>query len=113
METLLSPVDVARLLGVSENTLANWRSERQGPPFCKVGALVRYPADRLHQWIESRMRLPEPRTAPPEPQFQVARGTVRAPRAPDQKNWRFGRHKTQEDRRREHEAAKLKGPERT
>lgn len=35
---------------VTTGTLANWRSQRRGPPFVKVGAKVLYPVDKLEQW---------------------------------------------------------------
>lgn len=52
---LLSPRDVADRLGVSEQTLANWRSvHRYDLPFIKVGATVRYDSRDIAAFIESR-----------------------------------------------------------
>lgn len=52
---LLSPRDVADRLGVSEQTLANWRSvHRYDLPFIKVGGAVRYDSRDVAAFIESR-----------------------------------------------------------
>jgi excisionase family DNA binding protein len=50
---LLTEPEVADRLRVSLACLRRWRVERRGPRFVKVGSLVRYPADRLDEWIES------------------------------------------------------------
>ncbi len=43
---LLTPEQVAALTGVSKETLAQWRSQKRGIPYLKVGRVVRYdPAD--------------------------------------------------------------------
>ena len=40
---LLTPEDVAEMLGVSTQTLASWRTtNRYGLPFIRIGRLVRY-----------------------------------------------------------------------
>ena len=39
---LLNDTELGRLLGVSKSTLAKWRSAKTGPPFLKVGYMVRY-----------------------------------------------------------------------
>ena len=56
---MLTREQTADYLNVSENTLARWACERQGPPFVKIGrganAAVRYPSDLLDEYIESRM----------------------------------------------------------
>lgn len=44
-QPLLSPKEVARLLGVTEHTLAVWRcTQRYDLPFVKIGSRVRYRA---------------------------------------------------------------------
>jgi len=55
-DPLLTPDDVARLLGVSVNTLNAWRVKRQHLPFVPVGRLVRYRATDVQQFIDSRVR---------------------------------------------------------
>jgi excisionase family DNA binding protein len=39
---LLTPEDVAELLGISERTLEFWRYQGRGPAFLRVGKRVRY-----------------------------------------------------------------------
>ena len=42
--------------GLSPVTLQTWRSRGDGPPFLKVGRLVRYRRSDLDAWLESRVR---------------------------------------------------------
>ena len=45
-DTLLTTKEVANLTGLSRETLAQWRSQRRGIPYLKMGHAVRYdPAD--------------------------------------------------------------------
>jgi excisionase family DNA binding protein len=55
---------VARVLNVHPLTLKKWRRARQdGPLFFRMpGGHVRYPADALRRWSESRSGLRHPRT---------------------------------------------------
>lgn len=54
---LLTPDDVAELLGVTIHTLAVWRCEkRYNLPYVKVGRLVRYRRSDLITFVESRMQ---------------------------------------------------------
>ncbi|MCG3122063.1 MAG: hypothetical protein GIKADHBN_00439 [Phycisphaerales bacterium] len=55
-DPLLTPDDVARLLGVSVNTLNAWRVQRRHLAFVSVGRLVRYRASDVQQFINSRVR---------------------------------------------------------
>lgn len=42
-KALLTPKEAAGYLGISESTLAQWRSQRRGPPYIKLELrLVRY-----------------------------------------------------------------------
>lgn len=53
MTELLTASEAARLLGVPEGTLAQWRSQRRGPCYVKLESrLVRYRRSDLEQWIE-------------------------------------------------------------
>jgi len=46
LNDLLKPEEVANLTGLSPETLAQWRSQKRGIPYLKVGRAVRYdPAD--------------------------------------------------------------------
>lgn len=55
MTALLTPRQAAEFLGVPEGTLAQWRSQRRGPPYIKLEArLVRYRAADLETWLSDR-----------------------------------------------------------
>lgn len=49
---LLSEDDLAVTLGVTVQTLATWRSERQGPDYVKLGKSVFYRVDDIVEWID-------------------------------------------------------------
>lgn len=48
-----TPNEVAAMLKLSPNTLANWRSQGKGPAYSKAGRLVRYWSDDVDDWMES------------------------------------------------------------
>ena len=51
----LTPSEAAQVLGVTEQTLTEWRRHRQGPPYLKLGhKTVRYDRDALEAWLASR-----------------------------------------------------------
>jgi excisionase family DNA binding protein len=53
---LLSPGDAAEYLGIPEGTLAQWRSQRRGPPYLKLeGRLVRYRVADLEAYLSGRL----------------------------------------------------------
>ena len=56
LNELLNEATVAKRLGVETKTLQAWRCRGNGPPFVRVGRLVRYEPDSLQQWIEARRR---------------------------------------------------------
>jgi len=50
-------IDEKRLceeLGISSVTATKWRARAEGPPFIKVGRLVRYRRTDVERWLESR-----------------------------------------------------------
>lgn len=51
---LLTKEQAAEVLQVSVGTLENWRYQRKGPPFMKIGGLVRYEKGALHAWIDAQ-----------------------------------------------------------
>jgi predicted DNA-binding transcriptional regulator AlpA len=52
--TVLASRDAARMIGLSESTLAKLRLNGNGPVYCKLGRRVVYrPAD-LEEWLQSR-----------------------------------------------------------
>ena len=51
---VVTAAEAARMLGLSESTLAKLRLNGNGPVYCKLGRRVVYrPAD-LEQWLRSR-----------------------------------------------------------
>ncbi len=61
---LLIPEEVAKLLDVTDQTLALWRMEKRGPDYVKLGRNVFYRKSDVIQWIEgSVVRLSEAATA--------------------------------------------------
>ncbi len=48
---LLSEQEVANLLQVSPRTVQSWRLNGFGPPFIKVGRLVRYQKSEVFQFL--------------------------------------------------------------
>jgi len=49
---LLTAEEVARLTGLALDTLAQWRSQRRGIPYLKVGRVVRYDPSDVRQYLE-------------------------------------------------------------
>lgn len=54
MSKLLKTKEVAKLLDISESTLARWRLTGGGPPWVKTGVIVRYHSGELNTWLEER-----------------------------------------------------------
>jgi hypothetical protein len=50
----LSEDIVATRLDISRSLVRKWRRNRQGPPFVKFGACVRYDAGALADWIRGQ-----------------------------------------------------------
>jgi predicted DNA-binding transcriptional regulator AlpA len=61
----LTPHQLGRLLGKSTGSLAVWRTEKGagGPPFIRVGSLVRYSRRAVEQWLQSRTTVPRKNAA--------------------------------------------------
>jgi hypothetical protein len=51
MENLLSPEELAQILGVKPQTLARWRVNKNGPPYSKLGKIIRYNKVDLIDWL--------------------------------------------------------------
>jgi transposase-like protein len=58
-ERFVADVEAARLIGVSPQTLRNWRSQRKGPPYSKRGHFVRYYVPDLFRYLEEYRIDPE------------------------------------------------------
>jgi predicted DNA-binding transcriptional regulator AlpA len=54
MTKYLTARQVADLTSLSIQTLANWRTAGQGPPWTKCERAVRYPEDALRRWLDAR-----------------------------------------------------------
>jgi len=60
---LLTAEEVANLTGLSVETLAQWRSQRRGIPYLKIGRTVRYDPADVQTYLEGcRVSV----SAPPE-----------------------------------------------
>ena len=54
-ERLLTPAEVAEMLGITEGTLSVWRCVKRYPlPYVKAGRMVRYKAADVAKFIDSR-----------------------------------------------------------
>jgi predicted DNA-binding transcriptional regulator AlpA len=60
LQSLINEFDVARITGMSLATVRRWRLFRQGPPYLKIGAAVRYRPEAISAWLESRPTGGEP-----------------------------------------------------
>jgi hypothetical protein len=49
---LITEADDASQLRMSLACLRRWTSKRRGPPFLKIGTLVRYRVDELGNWLQ-------------------------------------------------------------
>ena len=54
IDRLLDTEAASTLLGCSPAALSKFRTERRGPPYVRVGRLVRYRRPDLLRWIKSR-----------------------------------------------------------
>src|ERR1039458_1072067 len=55
-DSLISPEELAQNLGLSPATLADWRCQRRGPAYLKVGRRIWYPKDRVDAWLKTRLQ---------------------------------------------------------
>ena len=57
----MTDATVAERLSISRVTLAAWRATAQGPPWIKLGRLVRYKTAHVNAWLEQHTRgIPRP-----------------------------------------------------
>lgn len=56
MEKLLSPQEVADIVGVPVKTVYQWNSKRTGPRVIRIGVHCRYRPKDLEAWIESNAK---------------------------------------------------------
>lgn len=53
-DRLMTPKEVAEHLGIAEQTLTNWRSQRTGPPYVVVGGRPRYRRAAVEKWLDEQ-----------------------------------------------------------
>jgi len=53
-QRLLNEHEVADSCSISVLTLRKWRSQKRGPEFVKIGALVRYRPEDVDAWIAAQ-----------------------------------------------------------
>lgn len=53
---LLRSGEAARMLGIAEQTLRNWRSRGEGPQAVSRGALIRYRPEDVREWAAREFR---------------------------------------------------------
>ncbi len=59
---LLTGEEVATMTGLSRETLAQWRSQKRGIPYLKIGRAVRYDPDEVETYLERcRVSVSNPR----------------------------------------------------
>ena len=51
---LLNEHEVARITGLSVASVRRWRLLQQGPKYIKIGSAVRYRAEDVRAWLETR-----------------------------------------------------------
>lgn len=56
MQTLITEEEQARRWGIAPKTLANKRWRGDGPPYIKLGRLVRYDPQQTAAWAAARER---------------------------------------------------------
>ena len=63
MQGLVNEKEAARLLGLSVITLRNYRHQRRGPIYYKLGRSVRYSLKDIMEFVEQRRIIPEKDTS--------------------------------------------------
>lgn len=69
----LDEKQLAPILGFSRKTVQEWRRTRVGPPFRKVGFLIRYRRDEVLAWLNALPRVDtDPMPSPKQPRRLAA-----------------------------------------
>lgn len=50
----LTPEDLGKSWQLAPGTLANWRTTKKGPPFVRIGGMVRYRRDTAEAWLKAQ-----------------------------------------------------------
>ena len=59
MQQYVNEDEVAQLTRLAVQTLRNWRHQRRGFPYIKLGRRVLYPLKDIEQFLEERIIRPE------------------------------------------------------
>jgi hypothetical protein len=54
LKPLYTPSELAAFLNLEPQTIATWRMRGQGPPFIRVGSVIRYRRAEVESWLRSR-----------------------------------------------------------
>jgi predicted DNA-binding transcriptional regulator AlpA len=97
---LITPEQLAEWLGVSTNTLAQWRVLKKGPPYAKIVKRVRYDSADVQRWIDQQK---ETTSGPGKQARAQVAVPILSPRPGRSRSQRFGgyRTRTQADARNE------------
>lgn len=53
-EGLMSEKELARFLGISLSSVKRLRASGEGPPFVRIGRVVRYDPEQVRAWLRER-----------------------------------------------------------
>ena len=67
---LFTPQDAAEYLSMSDQTLAQWRSQGRGPRYIRAGRYVRYRVGDLDRWLDEHATDAKFDKAPPRKRGQ-------------------------------------------
>jgi excisionase family DNA binding protein len=56
---VMTEPETAEHIGISLSGLRKWRSDGRGPPYVRLGRLIRYRRTVVEEWLEKRMISPE------------------------------------------------------
>ena len=54
MRQYITEIEVSNITGIAVQTLRNWRHERRGFPYVKVGRSIRYELDEIDEYMQER-----------------------------------------------------------
>ena len=97
-DELMSPEEFGREFGVSVRTLGDWRSQKRGPRYLKVGRNIFYPKKYVDRWLKAQTQgernVVKKTKRKMALQVQTQRSGIRTVH-------KFGRHRTQSEKRAE------------
>lgn len=53
---LLTEAEMAEIAGVEPRTVQDWRTQRTGPPYVKIGKTILYPIEAFRKWVDENVR---------------------------------------------------------